>query len=206
MEDHPDPRAESRGEPNTQRTLLSKMVQTRAAANADMLLMCKLAQVRAVETARLAERVGTAHSAATTQQQSLQHLLEARDKAQAELDEVNRRNAAAEHMVSGIRAMCGLVWACHQQAGTHDTQVSCLMVCHTSTATMDLIFIPLLRCHKIGLKHCAPVYGQVHELLLELAGARQQVAARRLSDMAEFRAVMDDRAWRDLLQQVSTHS
>jgi hypothetical protein len=44
---------------------------------------------------------------------------------------------------------------------------------------------------------------QVHELLLELAGVRQQVAARRLSDMAEFRASMDDKLWRDLLQQVS---
>jgi hypothetical protein len=43
----------------------------------------------------------------------------------------------------------------------------------------------------------------VHELLVELAGVRQQVAARRLSDIAEFRAVMDDKAWRDLLQQVS---
>jgi hypothetical protein len=54
-----------------------------------------------VETARLAARVGTARGVATSQQQSLQHLLEARRKAQAELDKLNQGNAAAEQMVGG---------------------------------------------------------------------------------------------------------
>jgi hypothetical protein len=88
-------------------------------------------QVRAVETARLAARVGTARSAATSQQQSLQHLLEARERAQAQLDELNKNNAAVEQKVGHWELLHDLLGWCLQvsPAGLPDQDVLCLPAC-----------------------------------------------------------------------------